>query len=57
MFHSVIARIFVKRMTVELIKTVSILREMGGNPVEDNADSRRVKFVYEISEIVRRSET
>ena len=55
MLHPVASLIFVERLTVELIKSVRVLREMRRHPVEYHADSQRVEPVYEILEIVWRA--
>ena len=57
MFHTVFARIFVKRVTVKLKQSVLVLGKMRGNPVQNNAYARGVKRVDKVSEIVGRSET
>ena len=55
MLHPVASLVFVKRLTVELIQSVRVLREMRRHPVEYHADSQRVELVHEILEIVWRA--
>ena len=44
--------IFIAFRAVEFIKAEGILREVGGDPVENNADARFMGGVYEIGEIL-----
>ena len=48
--------IFVTALTVKLIKTVSVLREVGRHPVEDNAYSLTVTLVHKIHQVLRLAE-
>ena len=52
-----IVGILVKARAVELVKPVRVLREMGGHPVQDHADTCLMHFIHEIHEIVRRAES
>ena len=48
------ARIFmlVERCTVEASQPVLVLREVGGNPVDDDADTGLVKSIDEVTKII-----
>ena len=48
--------IFVTAPTVKFVKTVSVLREMGRYPVEDNAYSLTVTLVHKIHKVLRLAE-
>ena len=54
-FHPVRALILIERLSVKFKETVFVLREIGGDPVEDHADARLVHLFDEIPEILRRS--
>ena len=45
-------RIFISRCTVKTIQTVRVLREVGGNPVHDDADAVFMQDIHEPHEIL-----
>ena len=44
-------RVFIERLTVEVGKSVGILREVGRNPVEDDTDPFFVEVVHKVHEL------
>ena len=46
-------RVFIERLTVEVGKSVGILREVGRNPVEDDTDSLFMEVVHKVHEFLR----
>ena len=54
--HAILTLKFVERCAVEFVQPVFILREVGGDPVEDHADPRAVCRVDQCHEVVRRAE-
>ena len=46
-------RILVQRGAIEAGQREVVLREVGGNPVEDDADARAVEGVHEVAEVIR----
>ena len=56
MLHSVLALIFIKRITVKLEEPVLVLREVSGHPVKNDAYPRFVELVYKIYKVLRRAE-
>ena len=57
MLHTVPSLVFVQGTAVELIQAVTVLREMGGHPVQNHADAGAVHSINEILEILRSAET
>ena len=51
--HAVLALVFIARLSVEFIKSVTVLREMRRYPIEDDPDACTVHGVHEIFEILR----
>ena len=45
--------ILIGRRAVKAVETVGVLREMGGNPVHDNADAVLMEYVDELHEVLR----
>ena len=48
MLHSEFVRRLVQRTSVELVKSVRVVRKVPGHPIENDAESRPVKLVHEI---------
>src|SRR5581483_4279865 len=48
--------VFVEMRAVEESQSVSVVRKMGRNPIQDDADALLVQRVHQIHEIVRRAE-
>ncbi len=48
--------VFVEGGAVETSETVGILREVGGDPVEDHPEAALVTAIHEVTELVGRAE-
>src|ERR1035438_10878806 len=49
--------VFVEMRSIEIAETRLIFREVGRNPIKDDADPVLVKTVHKIAEMIRRTES